>query len=682
MKYLQLRQTLSSKGEFVAFDDNDEDLSKLQDFVNKAPGSDWYRSLFWYGQDAKDYFTANNNSINNYKGKVISNRLTFDFDSKNDISAAQADVQTLLRRLQTDGIKLSESIVVYFSGSKGFHIELLIDEHVTPEQMKALCSKMAEGLPTFDTVIYNTTRIYRIPNTKHQVTGLYKIPLTLVEIKTLTEDDIKTLAKSKRDVTVPLTAVAYKNLVTKYNPTPVTSRNSVVVSETMDSSELRGLRNVDFSKCPKTTPRCIYALEHGVMVPKEINPAWGGRSNLFFRLATYYRNQGKDKEVAHNLLKGIARLNAMIYKECEPISKEEIYNQHIASAYSPKSKEHHSVGGYGTASNDPQLKMYCDALHTETKCCLHTDKTTTALKIDDVANLFTSYAENLDNNIVKTGLHFIDDNMKITVGTTTLLVGAPGGGKTTLALNMLENASKLGQHAMFFSLDMHKNLVYQKLAQKVSRYNQDEILYAYKTRNEKVINEIKQAVNQAYKLTFFEFSKSLSITDMRDIVLQTQEKQGVDIRLVIVDYAGRIPGPYSDTHANANFNALKSPEVAEDTNAAWIYISQIARASGDGSTPLRSKRVAKESGAWEESASNVITMWRPFMGLPEDDKYVRMFLAKNRMGPEVERVLKWNGAKGTVTEFTETDHIEWQEYEQRERDILKAKASKTPFPGK
>lgn len=682
MKYLQLRHTLSSKGEFVAFDDNDEDLSKLQDFVNKAPGSDWYRSLFWYSQDAKDYFTANNNSINNYKGKVVSNRLTFDFDSKNNLPAAQADVRDLLKKLQLDGIVLSQSVVVYFSGSKGFHVELLIDQDITPEQMKALCAKMATDLPTFDTVIYNTTRIYRLPNTKHQATGLYKIPLTLVEIKTLSEDQIKLLAKHKRDASIPLTAVSYDKLVTKYQPTTVSSRAPVVVTETPDSGELRGIRNVDFSKCPKTTPRCIYALEHGIMVPKEINPAWGGRSNLFFRLATYYRNQGKDKEVAHNLLKGIARLNAMIYKECEPISKEEIYNQHIASAYSSKSKEHHSVGGYGTAANDPQLKMYCDALHTDHKCCLHTDKTTTALKIADVANLFTSYAENLDDNIVKTGLGFIDNNMKMTVGTTTLLVGAPGSGKTTLALNMLESASMLGQHAMFFSLDMHKNLVYQKLAQKVSKYNQDEILYAYKTRNDKIINEIRQSVNDAYKLTFFEFSKSLNITDMRDIVLQTQEKQGVDIRLVIVDYAGRIPGPYSDTHANANFNALKSPEIAEDTNAAWIYISQIARSSGDGSTPLRSKRVAKESGAWEESASNVITMWRPFMGLPEDDRYVRMFLAKNRMGPELERVLKWNGSKGLVSEFTDEDLIEWQEYEQKERDIIKSKSSKTPFPTK
>ena len=682
MKYLQLRQTLNSKGDFVAFDDNEEELSKLQAFIDKAPGSDWYRSLFWYGQDAKDYFVANNNSINNYKGKVISNRLTFDFDCGNDLGKAQSDVQTLLKKLQNDGIKLSESVVVYFSGSKGFHVELAIDENITPDQMKAVCSNIASGLNTFDTVIYNTTRIYRIPNTKHQKTGLYKIPLTLAEVKALSPDEITAIAKHKREAEVKLSAVSYSDIVAKYKVN-FTAKASIVVEDTVpDSSELRGLRNVDFSKCPKGTPRCIYALEHGIMVPKSINPAWGGRSSLFFRLATYYRNQGKDKEVTHNLLKGIARLNAMIYKECEPVSKEEIYNQHVASVYSSKSREHHSVGGPGTNAEDPQLKMYCDALHTDHKCCLHGEKASSALKITDVADLFSSYAENLDSNLVKTGINFIDESMKITVGTTTLLVGAPGSGKTTFALNILENANALGQYAMFFSLDMHKNLVYQKLTQKVSKYSQDEILNAYKNKDDKVINEIKSAVQSAYKYTFFEFSKSLSITDMRDIVLHTQQKHGIDIRLVIVDYAGRIPGPYSDIHANANFNALKSPEIAEDTNAAWIYISQVSRNNGDGSTPLRSKRVASNSGAWEESASNVITTWRPFMGVPDDDKYIRMFLAKNRMGAEVEKVLKWNGSKGTVTEFTEQDHIEWQDYEQREREIQKAKSNKTPFPGK
>ena len=72
---------------------------------------------------------------------------------------------------------------------------------------------------------------------------------------------------------------------------------------------------------PKNTPRCIYALEHGVMVP-----GLGERSEIFLRLAAYYRNQGYPKDKAHNALKAVARMNSALYPEAEPMDKVEIYN--------------------------------------------------------------------------------------------------------------------------------------------------------------------------------------------------------------------------------------------------------------------------------------------------------------------------------------------------------------------
>ena len=160
---------------------------------------------------------------------------------------------------------------------------------------------------------------------------------------------------------------------------------------------------------------------------------------------------------------------------------------------------------------------------------------------------------------------------------------------------------------------------------------------------------------------------------MREKIWEVEEQTGNKIKMVLVDYASRITGPYSDVYSNARYNALKSAEVANDTDSAWIIISQISRQSGDGCTPIRTKRAAKDSGDWEESATNVITCWRPFMGDPDRDDVMRLYLAKNRMGKELEQVLRWNGSKGLIRDM---DHIELEDYNEdrglrEEKEYLK-----------
>ena len=234
-------------------------------------------------------------------------------------------------------------------------------------------------------------------------------------------------------------------------------------------------------------------------------------------------------------------------------------------------------------------------------------------------------------------------------------------GKTTLCLNIMENANALGQHTMFFSLDMHKNLIYLKLAQKLTNYSQDQVLEIYKTKDRAKIDKIKNAIADKYGKTFFYFSATLTVEEMRDKVLATEEKNNCKIRLVVVDYASRVTSQHNDSYANARYNALKSPEIASDTDAAWIWLNQVSRNSGSGSSPLRSKRVAKDSGDWEESASNVITCWRPFMGKENEDNVMRLFLAKNRMGTEIERPLHWDGARGQVWDMTTQEYQDYKE---------------------
>jgi hypothetical protein len=245
-------------------------------------------------------------------------------------------------------------------------------------------------------------------------------------------------------------------------------------------------------------------------------------------------------------------------------------------------------------------------------------------------------------------------------------------GKTTMALNLLENASNNDVSTVFYSLDMHRNQVFLKLAIRCTEYNKDQIKKFIKEDPDGIGKKIKQAVKERYKNVAFFFNATLTMEELRDRIFDLNKRNKTEVGLVVVDYAGRIAGPYSDSYANAKYNALRSKEMADITNSAWFMLSQIARKNGEGSIPLRSSRVSKDSGDWEECAANVITMWRPFMNLGDDtkDNVARLFLAKNRMGPQLEGLVHWNGAKGSVSNMTDFEIEEYRETRGEEEDNL------------
>lgn len=675
-QYVRLANGVNDFGKLIPLEDF-SDKTKLQNYLNQDKKGDWYSSLYVFDKDAKEYFEKNNYSIKGYNGKVTTKILTFDFDSKVDVALAKQDALTLLEQLSNEGIDVQKSTRVFFSGNKGFHVELFTNKDFTPEENKEICvfAKRLFKLSTLDTVIYNTTRLYRITNTVHPVSKLYKIELDPMDLFELSVEEIK--KKAIEPSFVNFTPIQTTNLkfIDTYKILYAQKPKSVVVDSAEEIEGVRGLDTIDFNECPRTMPRCIFALSKGIMKSGD-----GERNALFLRLATYYRNQGMDRAVALNTLVGIAELNARLYPEHDPYTKDELDNTVINSVYGSKTFKQ-MPGASGTDPENEMLKKYCTILDAKTnkKCCLHSkaDVRETTVQIDSVSDSFENFASNFDKNTVKTGISFIDDHMNIAVGTTTLLVGAPGSAKTTLALNIMENVNALGHHTVFFSLDMHKNLIFLKLAQKITTYNQRQILDFYKEKNYAKINEIRTLVSKKYGKTFFDFSSTLTLDQMRDKIFQIEDENKIKVKLVVVDYAGRVSGPYSDSYANATYNSLRSTEISNVTDAAWIYISQVSRNMGDGSSPLRTKRAAKDSGSWEESASNVITIWRPFMGADDKDDVVRMFLAKNRMGREVEQVLVFNGAKGEIRDMTFDEMAEYATTrEKEEKEYLKSKFNK------
>jgi hypothetical protein len=99
-----------------------------------------------------------------------------------------------------------EYINIFFSGKKGLHITIpdtvfgFIPDKDINKIFKAMASdiKIMTNHHTVDTRIYDKRRLFRVPRSIHQETGLYKTPLTYNELQNLSHSRILRLAETPR----------------------------------------------------------------------------------------------------------------------------------------------------------------------------------------------------------------------------------------------------------------------------------------------------------------------------------------------------------------------------------------------------------------------------------------------------------------------------------------------------
>ena len=106
--------------------------------------------------------------------------LYFDIDNEEDVQSSLDTARALYQYLSKEIPK--ESIRVYFTGLKGFHIECeALALGITPSNhlsgiFRFIANSMREELDidTLDFQVYDERRMWRLPYSKHQKTGLYK----------------------------------------------------------------------------------------------------------------------------------------------------------------------------------------------------------------------------------------------------------------------------------------------------------------------------------------------------------------------------------------------------------------------------------------------------------------------------------------------------------------------------
>lgn len=163
----------------------------------------------------------------NYKGETQSEADMYgsfylDFDADN-LARAQEDLSIVVRALKDDFNLLTSQYRIYFSGAKGFHLVIspmlfdIMPKKKLNEDYKKLALYFSQRTvhKTIDTRIYDSVRLFRIPNTINSKTGLYKVRINEEEALTYSLERLEELASEPR-IDVSPTYNRSKKAIEKY----------------------------------------------------------------------------------------------------------------------------------------------------------------------------------------------------------------------------------------------------------------------------------------------------------------------------------------------------------------------------------------------------------------------------------------------------------------------------------
>lgn len=621
------------------------DLSKIIDNPHKP----WFVSLYQYNETHKVQIEK----VNSFKGiqDTTTEKLFFDLDSTSDLNKAKDQTAQLIERLIGDGFEL-QNLQVYFSGKKGFSIEIDLLERLTPAQVKNIIKSLSKEFSCLDVKVTDPVRIIRVPNTKHD-SGLYKIPLDPDEILNLSIDEIKELAKSPRVLSLDY---ARANLPAPFKKllTDNTKKTKLKVAELVEP--------VDFKNKPKEWRNCKWALLQG-------NFKSGERHQAMTIIAATSRGLGYDRESAYYLCKSSIKKQARFTSQ-EEFSTDEVWENILESIYATDWK-----GGQYSCKSDPWLQNYCDTLGEHSCKDRNAEDGHACVRVGDMHGQFKDYALNFESNIIKTGIKKLDDNVMLCASTLNGLLGAPGGGKTTMALNYLRHASMNGVPSIFLSLDMGMPIVFAKLVQQKSGLDFKAVLQLFKNNPQKADQYVAQ-IKEEHKLVDFNFTAGIKVEDINSIINQNRANTGLAPKLVVIDYLECIAGEYSDPLASAGIIANKLKDIANQQNVCILLLLQTQKHSTpDISDPLLSIRQIKGSSVLEQSMTTVITLWRDGYS-PEtisNDKYISFAVVKNRLGSQWKGDFRWDGVSGSIRELTSEEEFQLDDFREEKKARKAAK---------
>lgn len=632
----------------------------------KKRDTEMYESIYLYTDAHLEYFKANKNSIagitDNFTDKMV-----FDFDSKSDKQKALLDARTLVSRLLT--FIDPHAIRCFFSGNKGYHVEVHFDETITRANFESILNEYTPGLKTFDVKIKDEQRLFRFPLSRNKETKLYKIPM-LVDVFL----DYKITHEQVEEVAANPNWEEIQEVIGQFSVIEIPSQFKAVMNKAELSQEEILETAVDDGPDMSLRPRFLnpakYVLSMGYFEE-------GERNEACMILAATYRYLNFSKNQAYGMIKiALQHRATRLGLKYDQDTKRVLWNEIIEKVFSDNWKGH----TYSDLTN-PLLVSTIEKYNLGNYYNSNASKN--VVSVSEIANNFVNFANNVDNNIIKTGIKELDNDLMLTSSMMVGILGSPSSGKTSLSLTIAEHQSLAGINTFFVSADMGDKLFYARIMQKYCGLSFRKILEEIKGKkyemwSKKVRDAFDQA-NENFKNVGMAFNSGPSLINIREGVDQFEQDTGKPVKALFIDYLEKMRCDYSDANASSAFNASRTADLTRDKDMTTFLLLQTQKHAGDPSDELTSMRRVKGSSVIEQDSRVILSTWRPgfnpdVKGENPDDIFACIAVVKNNMGVTGRYDLGFNGATGLYTSLNEEqlEHLDQVKIRAANRKAAKA----------
>lgn len=265
--------------------------------------------------------------------------LFFDIDAEGDLEAARVSTlqigERLFERLQIP----QDMLQLFFSGHKGFHVvaPLVVFANIFLTGLVGVWRSLAnrltrDGVKHIDLGVYQNNRLFRLVNSKHSVSGLYKVPLEWAELQDLGLDHVLEVARQPRE---------YESMAE--TPTEIPQalgwlQEALAWRKQHHHAQRQSRQKLDDARGWRIPP-CIRRIEEGVTLDD------GQRHAMYFHIARIYAGASAHPVEIAERLKTIDQRN--------PIKDSTRYIERVA----------HNAGkytGYFQSCPHELFEQYCD----------------------------------------------------------------------------------------------------------------------------------------------------------------------------------------------------------------------------------------------------------------------------------------------------------------------------------
>lgn len=527
-------------------------------------------------------------TVSGYNGTAYSDTLWIDIDSK-DLEQALNEAAATSVALVGHWSVHPDDLKIFFSGKKGFHLGVPVETfgaepspHL-PRALGVLAQRIAEqtGIK-IDPAIYKTNSLLRLPNTINAKSGLYKIQLAHYELTSV--DEIKERARKPRTEKLPEGPRAYNDVLANLWQNTI----ETLARDSKNDRELPVLQPGGLSEVPRFDKICMHRMMKGVGV--------GSRNEVALRLAVHFRQKGMPLSMVESAMLEWNRYNEAPLEEISLLDT-------TRRAFE---------NGYDFGCHDPILDRFC---HKQCHLYKLKDKTDgdpeeKILTVADLRDLYMGFIKDRDKAQVTWGIPWLDTKTrKLAPGQVGFILARAGVGKTALTLSILRANSNLKIPSVFFSLEQLGAEIFERMAQQSTDMTNVEIEEGFATGDVDFIGHVSGAVTKEFTHTYVCTEDRLTVGQVNTFIKAAEEKAGEKIRLVVVDYLGRMKADGRDPYQRMSELAIGMKQVAKESECAVIVVVQANRAGGRGSVEI-TMDMARDSGQIEEAADYIVGMWK------------------------------------------------------------------------